>query len=146
MSYGPGNAMNQYQSVDTYGAAYADPHRLIQMLLEGALSRINGARGAIERGDHAQKGSELGKGITIISGLRDSLNHQQGGELAANLEELYAYMQRRLLDASARNELAALDEVSKLLHEIKSAWDAIGAEVPRQAPPAPVDGGISARG
>lgn len=132
MSYA--KAMQQYNAVATDAAVnYASPYRLIQMLFEGALGRIAAARGHMERGEVAAKGAAIGKAISIVAGLRKSLNHEVGGEIAANLERLYDYYERRLLEANTSNDPRLLDEVTRLLGEIKSAWDQIGpaAEAPR---------------
>jgi flagellar protein FliS len=120
-------AMKQYQSVNTQAQAVdASPHRLIQMLMEGGLTRIAQARGAMERQQTAMKGELIGKAIGIIGGLREGLDLQQGGELAANLDNLYQYMVSRLLEANVKNDAAPLDEVAGLLRNVKSGWDAIG--------------------
>ncbi|MEX6503075.1 flagellar export chaperone FliS [Pseudomonas zhanjiangensis] len=120
-------AMRQYQNVNTQAQAVdASPHRLIQMLFEGGLTRIAQARGALERGQTAEKGELIGKALGIIGGLRAGLNLQEGGELATNLDSLYQYMTSRLLEASAKNDAASLDEVASLLRTVKSGWDAIG--------------------
>lgn len=119
-------ALKQYQTVNTQAqAAEASPHRLIQMLMEGGLSRIAQARGAMERQQLGLKGELLGKSIAIICGLRESLDHRQGGELAANLDSLYEYMIARLTEANVSNEPAILEEVSGLLRNVKMGWDAI---------------------
>jgi flagellar protein FliS len=119
-------AMRQYQVVNTQAQAVdASPHRLIQMLMEGGLTRIAQARGAMERNQTALKGELIGKAIGIVGGLRDGLDLQQGGELAGNLDSLYQYMTSRLLEANVKNEAAALDEVSGLLREVKAGWDSI---------------------
>jgi flagellar protein FliS len=118
--------LHQYRQAGPIAeAAVADPHRLIQMLFEGALERIAVARGAMEHGNIRVKGEKLGQAITIIDGLRSMLDHGQGGELATNLDALYEYMTRRLAQGNARNDLEALDEVIRLLREIKSGWDGI---------------------
>lgn len=122
--------INQYQQVGTYSsAAYADPYRLVQLLMDGFLDRVSQARGAMERREIAAKGELISKAISILDGLRSGLDHQRGAEIATNLEELYTYMQRRLVQANARNEVAYLDEVASLMREIKSAWDAIPPEL-----------------
>lgn len=119
-------ALKQYQTVNNQAqAAEASPHRLIQMLMEGGLSRIAQARGAMERGQTALKGELIGKSIAIIAGLRESLDHQQGGELAGNLDSLYEYMIARLTEANVSNESELLEEVSVLLRNVKQGWDAI---------------------
>ncbi|HHJ13527.1 MAG TPA: flagellar export chaperone FliS [Gammaproteobacteria bacterium] len=138
MSYaGVRNALDRYsQNAVQAGVESATPHRLIQMLLEGALDRIAAARGLLERGDMAGKGRQITSVIAILDGLRASLDHEKGGEIAANLEDLYLYMSRRLVESHARNDPAALDEVADLLREIKSAWDAIASHPAVQAHPA----------
>lgn len=119
-------AMRQYQNVNTQAQAVdASPHRLIQMLMEGGLTRLAQARGAMERGQFAMKGELIGKAIGIIGGLRAGLNLEEGGELAVNLDNLYDYMSRRLLEANLKNSVEPLDEVADLLRDVKSGWDAI---------------------
>jgi len=103
----------------------ATPHRLIQMLMEGFIERLKVARLAMERKDYALKGAQISKAIAILGGLKDGLNLQAGGELAANLNDLYDYMEARLFEASAKNEVAYLDEVKDLMSEIKEAWDQV---------------------
>lgn len=133
-------ALKQYQQVSTQsGVAYASPHRLIQMLMEGAFERIATAKGCIQRHDIPGKGEQIGKAIDIIGGLRDALNMEAGGELATNLDALYDFMQRRLLEANLRSDIAILDEVADLLRPIKEGWDAIGNSPEANPPPAPAD-------
>jgi flagellar protein FliS len=119
-------AMRQYQSVNTQAKAVdASPHRLIQMLMEGGLSRLAQARGAMDRGQVAIKGELIGKAIAIVGGLREGLDLEKGGEVAANLDRLYEYMITRLFEANLHNTVAPLDEVAVLLRNVKSGWDAI---------------------
>lgn len=121
-------AMQQYQAVNTQAqAAAADPHRLIQMLMEGGLTRLAQARGAMERQQTALKGELISKAIGIIGGLRQGLDLEKGGDIAGNLDSLYDYMTRRLMDANVKNDPAILEEVSGLLREVKEGWDAIAA-------------------
>ena len=85
-------ALKQYQTVNTQAQVFdASPHRLIQMLMEGGLSRLAQAKGAMERGQVALKGELLGKAIAIIGGLREGLDLRQGGELAANRHQLVVH-------------------------------------------------------
>lgn len=123
-------ALKQYQTVNTQVQVLdASPHRLIQMLMEGGLTRLAQAKGAIERGQLTLKGDVLGKAIAIIGGLRSSLDLQNGGELAHNLDSLYDYMIRRLSRANSSNDPALVEEVSSLLREIKSGWDGIADQI-----------------
>ncbi len=106
---------------------YADPHRLIQMLFEGALKRIAFAKGAMQRKQIAEKGKFIGQTIEIVGGLRASLDKEKGGDVAANLESLYEYIGRQLVVANLKDNEQILDEVSGLLSDVKIAWDAINA-------------------
>lgn len=122
-------ALKQYQTVNTQAQVMeASPHRLIQMLMEGGLTRLAQAKGAMERGQTALKGELIGKTIAIVGGLRDGLDLQQGGEVATNLNRLYEYMVLRLIEANVQNQPEILDEVTALLRNIKAGWDAIGGE------------------
>lgn len=124
------SALAQYRNVGAQsGVSDASPHRLTAMLFDGALERISIAKGHIMRGEIAQKGQRIGAAISIIDGLRASLNMENGGEMAANLASLYEYMSRQLLDANQNDRQERLDEVSALLREIKEAWLAIPAEL-----------------
>jgi flagellar protein FliS len=107
---------------------YASPYRIIQMLMEGALSKLAAAKGCIERNDYAEKSRQITWGLNIIQGLRTSLDEEKGGEIASNLDNLYEYMGRRLLEANTKNDIAIIDEVITLLQEIKAGWDAIPQE------------------
>ncbi|MFT7411086.1 MAG: flagellar protein FliS [Oleispira sp.] len=120
---------NKYRQVGaTSEVAGADPHRLIQMLMEGALTRMSQAKGMIETKNYEVKAKLLGRVMDIISTLQSSLDHNQGGDISANLDRLYDYMNRRLLEASSANDPAMIDEVMALLLDVKSGWDGIREE------------------
>ena len=129
------NALRQYSSVGVRsGVEDASPHRLIQMLLEGALARIAAAIGHLDRGDVAEKGRSIGLAISIIGGLQSSLDTDRGGDVAGNLDRLYEYMARRLLEANAKSDRGALEEVHRLLSVVKGAWVSIGSRAGSGAP------------
>lgn len=123
------NGLQAYQRVNTQTSITdADPHKLIQLLYNGAIERINMAKSRIQAKDYAGKAQLINKAIEIIGGLRSFLDFEQGGDLAARLEALYDYMERTLLQASAKNDLAKLDEVLTLLRSVKEGWDGIREE------------------
>lgn len=124
------SALQQYKQVGNESdAAFASPHRLIQMLFEGALEKISIAKGHMERGEIAAKGQNIGWAISIVEGLRTSLDKNTGGEIAANLDALYEYVEHRLTEANLTNNVEFLDESTKLLKTVKSAWDEISNQV-----------------
>jgi flagellar protein FliS len=126
-------AMKQYHSLGMKTSVEdATPHRLIQMLMDGALDKIAAARGFMERGEISQKGAHISWAISIIDGLRVSLDKSVGGEIAQNLDDLYNYMMTRLTEANLKNDTNYLNEVSGLLRQIKGAWDAMPEEIIRE--------------
>ncbi|MDO8346975.1 MAG: flagellar export chaperone FliS [Rugosibacter sp.] len=127
MSFAASNTAQTYARVGLEtSVATASPHQLILMLFDGALLAIAKATTAMQQKNVADKGQAISHAIDIISnGLAASLNFSEGDELANRLAALYDYMCRRLLHANLHNDLAALNEVSHLLGEIKSAWEEI---------------------
>ena len=119
--------INSYAKVEMdTNVASADPHKLILLLYQGALLAISSAKNQMLRKDVAAKGKSISHAIMIIDeGLKSSLDKNVGGELAENLSALYEYMNQRLLVANLKNDMAALDEVTSLLTELKGAWEAI---------------------
>ena len=129
LGYAKSSNLAAYQSAAAHGGvAASDPHRLIVMLLDGALERIVTARGCMQRNETSEKARLINRAVSIIGELRNSLDLSKGGQIAANLAELYDYMCRRLLLATTENKVEMLDEVSTLLHEIRGAWLAIAPE------------------
>ena len=116
------------------GVMAASPHKLVVMLFEGAMLQVTLAKqnvgdGKITAKEIAAKGKAISRAIAFIeTGLRASLNKNVGGELALNLDALYSYMSRQLLAANRKNDPEILDEVYRLLNELKGAWEAIGSE------------------
>lgn len=102
----------------------ADPHRIIQLMMQGVLERLAQAKGAITRRDFEMKSETISKAQALLNGLQDSLDLSQG-KLSDDLYALYDYMKERLTDASIKLDTNAVDEVASLMITIKSAWDQI---------------------
>ena len=136
MSYTTGkNSVGQYNSVKSYtGVTDANPHQLVQMLLDGALGKLSAVKGLIERNDIAKKGQVIGQAISIIGSLRSSLDMNKGGEIATNLDNVYEYMERQLVTANLKNDVAIIIEVVTLLREIKLAWESIPTDARSKSP------------
>lgn len=126
----PNHALKQYQHVSIEaGILSADPYRLIQILFESALEKLMIAKKFIEINNIHDKGIALSMAISIIETLQASLNEEDGGEIADNLSELYAYMLRTLIDVNLHNDLQKLDEIIQLIVTIKTAWDNMPREI-----------------
>ena len=120
-------AVNHYAQVGVEtGLTDASPHSLILMLLEGAIISTNIAKMQIENNNIPEKCAAISKALAIIDeGLRASLDKKAGEEIAENLDSLYEYMGNRLITANIHNQTEPLDEVARLLTEIKEAWEEI---------------------
>ncbi|BFM50861.1 flagellar export chaperone FliS [Marinomonas sp. THO17] len=113
--------------------ASADPHRVIQLLMQGVLDRLALGKGCIERADWEGKASALTRSIEIINALRDGLDRDANPELVDNLDGLYDYMVVRINEASVSKDCAILDQVIALMLQIKGAWDQITEADKQQA-------------
>jgi flagellar protein FliS len=117
---------NQYKTIELQSRIdTASPHELIELLLQGARSHIATAQGNIQRNQIKDKGEHIGKAISIVEGLKTSLNQDQGGEIAVNLLKLYDYIQHLLLKANLTNDEDLLAQSNMLLAEVHQAWQAI---------------------
>ena len=127
-------AVQQYNRVGVSSSVEAaSPHRLIEMLMDGAIEKIAFAKGFMERGNISEKGGHISWAISIIDGLKASLDLKSGGEIAQNLDDLYDYMTRRLARANIENNTDILDEVISLMRSVKSAWEQIPAITNQEA-------------
>lgn len=107
----------------------ADPHRLVEMLYDGAVTQVAKARFALGRNEIAAKGEATTRAIRIIDeGLKAPLD-VRAGDIARNLGALYDYMSRTLVNANLKNSDALYAEVEKLLGELRGAWRGIATKV-----------------
>ena len=106
----------------------ASPHRLVTLMLAGVRERLRLAAACMDKGDIPRKGQAISEATMIIGELDGSLDHKAGGDIAAGLAALYEYSQRRLFEANARNDAAAVMEVDTLFADIEAAWQAIDPE------------------
>ncbi len=119
-------AAASYNKIKTHSAVDdASPHKLIDMLFDGALERITQAKGAMEHGNIELKGQKINGAINIVNGLRENLNHDNAADISENLEATYEYITRILSQAHAENDMKLLDEASTLLNNIAEAWKKI---------------------
>lgn len=117
-----------------------DQHQIVSLLYDGVLQALATARGAMQRGDVAEKCNAISKAVRIIEeGLKTGLDMEQGGELAQNLEGLYGYCVVRLALANARNDETVLQEVAALITEIAQAWNGMRETGAAQPPAAGAD-------
>ncbi len=111
--------LNHYQQNQVVTAS---PEQILIMLYDGAIRFVRQAQGALSAGDRQAKATAIQKAVNIITEFRNTLDHEVGGEIAANLDALYDYMLRELIRANVGNEARPLEVVEGLLMELREAW------------------------
>ncbi|MDR3441397.1 MAG: flagellar export chaperone FliS [Legionella sp.] len=127
--------LNQYKSIELKTRVdAANPHELINLLLQGARNNIATAQGNLARKQIREKGEHISKALSIIEGLKSSLNQEEGGEIAVNLLKIYEYIETLLLKANLHNNEELLVQANLLIAQIHESWQAISpAEQPANA-------------
>jgi flagellar protein FliS len=122
-------AAREYGQVSIESAVTdADAHSLIALLFSQLDKELMAAKYYVQQQDHGNFRSKVIKANRILAGLQGSLDFEQGGELAANLSNLYAFCVRKLTKALATPDHEAVSEVSVILKPIMTAWDEIAAD------------------
>jgi flagellar protein FliS len=103
---------------------------LVVMLYDGARRFLRQAAIAMRAGEIERGHNTLRRAEMIIGHLDATLDFEQG-EIAANLHVIYMFCLRHLNGARMTQDAARLEEVSKLLAELRDAWAAIAAEAGR---------------
>lgn len=123
------NKVRQYQNIQIMTA---DKVTLIIMLYDGILRFNRLAQRSIADGDIKGRGVHLNRSLEIIGELANSLNMEEGGEIAKNLSKLYDFCASTLTEANLKSDVSAIESVNKVILEIKSGWEAVAAERGKQ--------------
>jgi len=123
-------ALFSYGSVTQTKADTADSHELVKLLFQGLTDRIAAARNALARGERMERADCVTRAQKILFGLRQTLDFEQGGELARNLDSLYDYCTRRLTEGHAREDDSVFQEVHELMVQIRDAWNVMPVKGP----------------
>jgi flagellar protein FliS len=105
----------------------APPERLLVMLYDGANRFLIQAATALRSGDLSAMNDRLRRAEAIITELRQTLDMSQG-EVASNLESIYSFCQRLLLESRLKRDPEPIEQVAKLLRELRDAWDQAAAK------------------
>jgi flagellar protein FliS len=100
----------------------ASPEQLMLMLYDGAVRFISLAIQAIDNGVIDKRSYYINKTAAIVSEFAATLDHSMNPKLAEDLDALYGYMLKRMLEANLKNSTEPLLEVKKLLSELRTTW------------------------
>ena len=118
---------NTYKTVGLEtSVASANPHQLVSLLFEALLQSLAAAKGAVLNGDIPAKGRAISR---AVRGLKAGLDNDRGGDLAANLRNLYDFCILRITEANLRGDAAILDEVIRLIHPVSDGWSQIRNDI-----------------
>lgn len=109
----------------------ATPHKLVEMLYEGANKNLNLSKFFMQNKNYEKKSEHTNKALAIISALREGVNLEQGKEVGENLYGLYDYCYRKTLEASAKNDPELVDEVLDILKGLAEAWQEMPDNIKR---------------
>ena len=98
------------------------PGDVLILLYDGAIKFLNRAKEGLAANDMAAKGIAISKTLDIINELDSTLNLDKGGDLAANLHNLYFFCSSRLVMANLKKDAKMIDEVIKVLGGLRSAY------------------------
>jgi flagellar secretion chaperone FliS len=133
------------RAMSAYGQAAETlaPARQVVLLYDGAIRRIKEARDAIGRRAIKERYVAIAKAAAIIDALQACLDHERGGEIARNLDQLYTYFGLRLQRINLRDDVQVCDELVERLGELRASWAQIadaGAAPGAAGPAAPPAG------
>jgi len=122
--------LGQYNKLNVETAGRLD---LVLMCYEKAIESLWQARNSYEEGRFEQKARKLQRGLKILQELQGCLNFEKGGQIARNLDAIYGYLTRRLLEGDVKRDLTAFDEAVRILTDLKESWQGIASENPGKA-------------
>jgi flagellar secretion chaperone FliS len=100
----------------------ASPEKILLLLYDGAINNCRRALEAIDSQDVATKGVCIGKAVAIVGELMNTLNHDIGGEISQNLEQLYVFVLNELTRANIERRAQSLHDSIKVLSILREAW------------------------
>ena len=128
MAQGYGQYTKVYQKA---AVSTLDQKKMIVLLYDGAIKFLSIAANKMNAGDAYEAHTNLIRGKSIVAELLASLDLNAGGEIALNLQRLYAYMFNTLIDANLQRDVSRVKEVIELLKQLREAWKVV--EAPKQA-------------
>ncbi|WP_373018347.1 flagellar export chaperone FliS [Thiomicrorhabdus sp.] len=111
----------------------ATPHKLVEMLYDGALKNLNLTKVFIEQKNYEKKAEFSNKALSIINALRAGVDMEKGRDVAGNLYDLYDYCYRRVLEASTKNDTVIIDEVIEHIKTLSDAWKEMPETIKRSS-------------
>jgi len=114
--------MNPGLSYRETAVAGANPVRLVVLLYEQAMEDLRRALAAHSRGDIEGRTREINHALLVIGYLQATLDKDQGGKVAQNLERFYEQLRAGLLEAQCKQSADVLERQVSHLMQVYEAW------------------------
>ena len=122
------SSIKKFKQVKVSSVSEMTPYEQVKLVFSNITGKLSAAKLLIERRDFEKKGLLISDCITLLGALQQILDFEQGKEISTNLDSLYDYCQKLLLDANLHNDIKIIDEVLSIITEIKSGWESIPPE------------------
>lgn len=126
---------NAYQKYKATSVQSASREKLLLMMYEGAIKFVKLAITAVEKKDIAGRGENIGRAYDIILELNNTLDHNVGGELAKQLEQLYMFITDQFTKANISGEAKPLQDALKILETLYEGWQKAVEQLKKNEPP-----------
>ena len=103
----------------------ADPKRLVLMCYDALITNLKLVKVRYSEKEFEAKDKAISKSMKILNALMEGLDFEKGGQIAANLDAIYAYMLRRITYADVHGDLTIFDELIRIAEELGGAWKEI---------------------
>lgn len=111
-----------HQKYKTTSIQSASREKILLLLYEGAIRFMKQALLAIDKKDIAERGMNIGRAFDIVNELNNTLNHEAGGDISKNLEQLYMFITDQLTKCNATGQKQPLEEALKIMETLYSGW------------------------
>lgn len=122
-----GRAAQQYLQTQVRSST---PLELVVMLYDGAIRATAAASEAMSRRDIPTRRTNLSRAMAIISELQSTLDMDRGGEISAQLDQLYTWMTSQLVEATVRQDPKPILDVHRTLEILQDAWRQVATARP----------------
>lgn len=132
--------MDTYSSVNGYKkleVTSTNRLKLIVMVYDAAIAALKQAQESHQRNDSIKRNLFISRAQLIISELNNSLNKDQGKEIAETLSKIYHFLNRHLTEANHDNKVENIAQALNILNNLRDAWKDISTKTEQQGKSSP---------
>ena len=116
------------QAYATTQISTASSVQVVVLLYDGAISSMKLAQESIVTLNFHDKARFLDRALRVVGELSASLNMEQGGVIAKDLQRLYEYIQFEVTQANLKNEPGSLEGPIRCMSAIRESWQELAIQ------------------